>query len=132
MKNLKKILAMILVAATMSLAACSKDDKEAETPNSLVNTTWEGSEDMEAMGSHIHISMTSKFLTDTTGEMDMTTVINSDTDSDTFPFTYNYDAPNGTLTGTDDEGEVKTFSFKVDGNTMSIFANGVTIKLKQK
>ena len=133
MKSIKTILAIFFVAATMTLVGCSKDgDNNSSAPSSLVGTVWSGSAETSIMGESYKIEKLLKFLTATEGDASTTvTEGNGQPETQTDPFTYTYNAPNGTMTVRDDDGETTTH-FTVSGNKLALSDMGITIILTRQ
>ena len=134
MKTFKKILAIVFVAATMTMVACSRDnDEKTPTPDTLSGSTWTGSVDENMMGLQIHIDMLLKFINATNGELQANITGGvEDPETKTAAFTYTYQAPNGTMTGVDEDGDTLSYSFTVDGNKMTLKDEGHDITLTRK
>lgn len=105
MKIFKKILMMTLVAATVAMVGCTKEQAEEinqiiedATPGSLAGTTWvsDGPEEYNGVTAQVHSSI--HFETATTGYIDLTSIVDGETISGGSNITYTYTKPNGVLT----------------------------------
>lgn len=130
MKKIKTIMAMFFVAATMAFVGCDKNNQNAETPTSLAGTTWVGGHEVDVMNQHYKLDIQAIFTNDSVGEMSATMTMGDEpSETETAPFTYTYEAPNGTISGVDEEGVTHETPFKVDGNNLTITWRDITVIL---
>ena len=139
MKKTMRLMAMLLMAATMMFAACDKDDdgttgggsNPQPTPQpqqkELVGTSWLGtagnSFSYQSITMNYNAQFTMDFLTDTTGEMfaDLTVEVPvmpsaNQHQTETSAFTYTFDGTNLILT--DESGIGDTLTYNASDNTI--------------
>lgn len=147
MKHAKKLLAMFLVAATVTLSGCKDDEPtQPEQPPQqpqgnveLAGSSWESNleSDYTYQGVTMHVDLLSMldFTDQTNGEifMDLTVTVPAipsyppQQNSMTEPFTYTVDGVNIVMTGTyvdEETGETETYNY-----TAVYDANAETITL---
>lgn len=131
MKQFKKMMAMLFVAATMTFGACSDDEKETTTPDNIAGTQWVGnvsnSYTMQGITMNFDLKFNMKFTDNENGQMtsdvsvevpSMPNMNRSESDANDFEYTFN--GTTLTLTVTGAEQSTLTYDEGDDTFTMSI------------
>jgi len=131
MKQFKKMMAMLFVAATMTFGACSDEEKETTTPENIAGTQWVGkvsnSYTMQGITMDFALEFTMKFTDSEKGQMltnfavevpSMPSMNRSESDANDFEYTFN--GTTLTLTVTGAEQSTLTYDEGDDTFTMSI------------
>ena len=130
---MKKTLFLALLACvTMVFTSCNKE-KELPGTTWKTHTVVDRDMTMEGISAHLNMVMdgTMKFTDASNGTMEMTTSGSMSAMGMTFPieselvktaFTYTFDGEAGTLTASDEDGEVSTvpFTYNKEDNTIVI------------
>lgn len=133
-RNFFKTVAAIFTVATMIFAvSCDKNDDDNEsqqsqtTDNTLVGTNWtnhdEGDDELEGgMTAHYVSNGWIRFETANSGNLGFSMEYEEYPEENMnydMPFTYTYQAPNGTITASL-MGYTKNMTFVVNGNQMTV------------
>lgn len=133
-RNIKKIISILFVAATIMMAACDPDEMVSPNPEHPANpvsdvyhTAWinEETDTYEDEYGNQHESVETnilRFESETTGHMEYKYVTATQNEDESYPFTYTYSTPNGTIT-ISEGGSTETFNFSYNAsnNTLAIY-----------
>lgn len=115
MKQFKKMMAMLFVAATMTFGACSDDEKETTTPDNIAGTQWVGnvsnSYTMQGITMNFDMNFNMKFTDNENGQMA--------TD-------FSVEAP-AMPAANHNQSETSNFNYTFDGTTLTISENGTAV-----
>ncbi len=115
MKQFKKMMAMLFVAATMTFGACSDDEKETTTPDNIAGTQWVGnvsnSYTMQGITMNFDLKFNMKFTDSENGQMA--------TD-------FNVEVP-AMPSANQNQSETSNFNYTFDGTTLTISENGTAV-----
>jgi len=129
MKQFKKMMAMLFVAATMTFGACSDDEKETTTPDNIAGTQWVGnvsnSYTMQGITMNFDMNFNMKFTDNENGQMatdysvEVPTIPSANhNQSDTFDFNYTFDGT--TLTLSENGTAVSTLTYNKSNDTFTM------------
>lgn len=115
MKQFKKMMAMLFVAATMTFGACSDDEKEITTPDNIAGTQWVGnvsnSYTMQGITMNFDLKFNMKFTDNENGQM--TTDVSVEVPA--MP------------SANQNQSETNNFNYTFDGTTLTISENGAAV-----
>lgn len=115
MKQFKKMMAMLFVAATMTFGACSDDEKETTTPDNIAGTQWVGnvsnSYSMQGITMNFDMNFNMKFTDSENGQM--TTDVSVEVPA--MP------------SANQNQSETSNFNYTFDGTTLTISENGTAV-----
>lgn len=131
MKQFKKMMAMLFVAATMTFGACSDDEKETTTPDNIAGTQWVGnvsnSYTMQGITMNFDLKFNMKFTDNENGQMTTNFAVEvpsmpaaNQNQNDTKDFNYTFDGTTLTITVTGAEQTTLTYNKSNDTFTMPI------------
>lgn len=131
MKQFKKMMAMLFVAATMTLGACSDKDNETTTPDNIAGTQWVGnvsnSYTMQGITMNFDLKFTMKFTDSEKGQMLTNFAVEvpsmpaaNQNQNDTEDFNYTFNGTTLTITMTGAEQTTLTYNESNDTFTMPI------------
>lgn len=129
MKQFKKMMAMLFVAATMTFGACSDDEKETTTPDNIAGTQWVGnvsnSYTMQGITMNFDLKFTMKFTDSEKGQMHtnfavevpaMPSMNRTESDDNDFEYTFN----GTTLTLSENGTAVATLTYNESNDTFTM------------
>ncbi|MBR6898899.1 MAG: hypothetical protein IKN29_01235 [Bacteroidales bacterium] len=131
MKQFKKMMAMLFVAATMALGACSDKDNETTTPDNIAGTQWVGnvsnSYTMQGITMNFDLKFNMKFTDSEKGQMLTNFAVEvpsmpaaNQNQNDTEDFNYTFNGTTLTITVTGAEQTTLTYNESNDTFTMPI------------
>ena len=144
MKNLRKLTALLFVAATMfTFASCNKDNTEdtpsgggggsssANYPESISQTHWEWGSQTSSEAINGFNNVIIRFSQ--TGNQANVTMHKLDYSANLYQGTYTYSSGNGTMTLEDrDSHEPASATFSINGNTLTLKMNGASYPLAKQ
>ena len=135
MKNIKFITTLFMAVSLLTVACTEKEENEQPNPqptNTIIGTTWthvvSGDWFDEVNDTIRYYSETEyiKFETETTGQIGNSFVVEGlpeESSDENYPFIYNYNNPNGTITIDDEYGEFGTVTFTINGDRLTLNLN---------
>lgn len=115
MKQFKKMMAMLFVAATMTFGACSDDEKETTTPDNIAGTQWVGnvsnSYTMQGITMNFDLKFNMKFTDNENGQMA--------TD-------FSVEVP-AMPAANQNQSETSNFNYTFDGTILTLSENGTAV-----
>lgn len=133
MRILRILTGILFATASLMMASCDPEEVFYIDPELLENpisdvqrTTWinETSDSYEDENGIIHVSVESdiiKFKTETSGLITHKYVTDTQNEEVSYPFSYTYATPNGTITISED-GNSETFNFTCNvPNTLTLY-----------
>jgi len=135
LKQIKKLTALLFVAATMfTFDSCNKDnnDDNPQPDNTIIGTTWthvESGDWFDEENDTIrYYSETEyiRFTTETTGQIGNSFVVEGlpeESSEESYPFSYTYNYPNGTISIDELFGEFGMATFTINGDRLTLNLN---------
>lgn len=133
---MKKVLSILMVAFAMTaMVACGEKDNGTDNPqpdNTIIGTTWthvESGDWFDEENDTIrYYSETEyiRFTTETTGQIGNSFVVEGlpeESSEESYPFSYTYNYPNGTISIDELYGEFGMATFTINGDRLTLNLN---------
>ncbi len=133
---MKKVLSILMVAFAMTaMVACGEKDNGTDNPqpdNTIIGTTWthvESGDWFDEENDTIrYYSETEyiRFTTETTGQIGNSFVVEGlpeESSEESYPFSYTYNYPNGTISIDELYGEFVMATFTINGDRLTLNLN---------
>ncbi len=133
---MKKVLSILMVAFAMTaMVACGEKDNGTDNPqpdNTIIGTTWthvESGDWFDEENDTIrYYSETEyiRFTTETTGQIGNSFVVEGlpeESSEESYPFSYTYNFPNGTISIDELYGEFVMATFTINGDRLTLNLN---------